>query len=299
MRITSVIPCLGLLLASRSFSEVPKSVVDFDRSVGFSVPRNITVYPAADGNDMVFLMPNGLQEARNAEGAPRFGLTHTGLGRGGDLILRLTPTIDGIPIQEIVADLKTKYPNLRFAFPGPKSSRFEITGAGLVPEPKPMIATGDALAGDFVYAVRLPPLTVRVLLTPRSYLMAVFAISMQYEVRGMARDAQGTPALETRTFRMSLGMEGFCALWPQLVLNASTGVNGCINPRYDGRLVKQIQVRLREHGGDPGPEDGAFGPNTERAIRKFERDNRLPVDGIPTPELLEFLLPPPSTAKKK
>jgi hypothetical protein len=302
MRLSSlVVAALVLLLGPQSvaFAQVPKSTVDFDRSVGFSVPRNITVYPAVEGNDVVFLVPNGLQIALKPNGAPRVGLTHTGIGRGGDLILRLGPTIDGVPIQEIVSDLKVQYPALRFAVPGPKSSRFEIAGAGLPPQSLPGHLTGDPMAGDFVYAVRLSPLSVRVLLTPRSYQMAVFAISIQYDLRGMSRDSAGNLALETRNFRMSMAMEGFCALSPESVLNASSGVNGCVHPKYSRNLVKQIQLRLREHGTDPGPVDGSYGLKTELAIRKLESQNRLPVDGIPSPELLEFLLPLTVKSAKK
>jgi peptidoglycan hydrolase-like protein with peptidoglycan-binding domain len=94
-------------------------------------------------------------------------------------------------------------------------------------------------------------------------------------------------------------MEGFCALSPLTVLNASSGRNGCIHPQYDHNLVRQIQQHLREHAVQPGGVDGAFGPKTESAIRKFERDNQLPVDGIPSPELLEFLLPAVGPPKKK
>jgi hypothetical protein len=221
------------------------------------------------------------------------------MGRGGDLILRLSPTIDGVPIQEIVNDLKVQYPSLRFAVPGPKSSHFDIAGAGSPQLSIPSHLTGDPMAGDFVYAVHLTPLSLRVLLTPRSYQMAVFAISIQYDLRGMSRDSAGNLALETRNFRISMAMEGFCAVSPQLVLNALSGVNGCVYPKYPRNLIKQMQVQLRDHGSDPGAIDGSFGQKTELAIRKVQRENRLPVDGIPSAELLEFLLPVPAKSAKK
>jgi hypothetical protein len=300
MRISPIIQRgLFLLCCGCCCAQVPKGVVDFDRSVGFSEPRNVVVYPAVDGNDLVFLIPNGLQVARRSDGTPRMGLTHTGVGRGGNLVVELTPTIDGVPVQEIVSDLKTQYPTLHFAVPGPKSSRFEIGGPGVPTGSVPVRSTGDPMAGNFVYSVRLEPLAVRVLLIPHSYRMAVFAISVEYDVRGVSRNAQGTPAFEGRPFRMSIAMEGFCALSPYSVLNASTGANGCVHPKYPRDLVRQIQLHLREKGASPGAIDGRFGSSTERAIRKVQADNRLPVDGTPTPEFLEFLLPAPSVTSKK
>jgi len=51
---------------------------------------------------------------------------------------------------------------------------------------------------------------------------------------------------------------------------------------YDEGTVRNIQAGLQRLGYDPGPADGRFGPQTEAAIRRFQQDNSLPVDGQPT-----------------
>ena len=50
-----------------------------------------------------------------------------------------------------------------------------------------------------------------------------------------------------------------------------------------------IQTELAAHGYDPGPADGTLGPQTGRAIMEYQRDAGLPVDGLPSKELLDHL----------
>jgi len=61
-----------------------------------------------------------------------------------------------------------------------------------------------------------------------------------------------------------------------------------------GEDVKELQSRLESLGYNVGPIDGIFGPLTERAVRKFQKDNGLVVDGIVGQETfaaLERLVP--------
>ena len=51
---------------------------------------------------------------------------------------------------------------------------------------------------------------------------------------------------------------------------------------YDEGTVRNIQAGLQRLGYDPGPADGRFGPQTEAAIRRFQQDNGLAVDGQPS-----------------
>lgn len=51
----------------------------------------------------------------------------------------------------------------------------------------------------------------------------------------------------------------------------------------DGWAVKMAQRRLEHHGFDPGPIDGDFGPNTEKAVKRFQRSRDLDPDGIVGP----------------
>ncbi|MCA8922203.1 MAG: peptidoglycan-binding protein, partial [Planctomycetes bacterium] len=50
-----------------------------------------------------------------------------------------------------------------------------------------------------------------------------------------------------------------------------------------GAAVRQLQARLAELGY-PLEVDGAFGPGTEAAVRAFQRDQRIQVDGQVGPE---------------
>ena len=54
-------------------------------------------------------------------------------------------------------------------------------------------------------------------------------------------------------------------------------------------LVKQIQARLILVGYDPGPVDGMMGPRTRTAIRAFQQDRGLRVDGEASELLLGIL----------
>lgn len=47
--------------------------------------------------------------------------------------------------------------------------------------------------------------------------------------------------------------------------------------------VRKIQTRLKELGYNCGQIDGVFGPKTEQAIRTFQKDQKLVVDGIAGP----------------
>jgi peptidoglycan hydrolase-like protein with peptidoglycan-binding domain len=56
---------------------------------------------------------------------------------------------------------------------------------------------------------------------------------------------------------------------------------------YDGATVRDIQAGLQRLGYDPGPADGRFGAKTESAIRQYQQDTGLAVDGQPTASLLQ------------
>ena len=47
-----------------------------------------------------------------------------------------------------------------------------------------------------------------------------------------------------------------------------------------GQAVRNLQARLRDAGFDPGAIDGDFGHRTKAAVMRFQRANRLTVDGI-------------------
>ena len=57
----------------------------------------------------------------------------------------------------------------------------------------------------------------------------------------------------------------------------------------DKEMLRQIQVYLAKLGYNPGPADGLMGQKTETAIRQYQQDVNLPVDGTPSLSLLESL----------
>lgn len=73
-------------------------------------------------------------------------------------------------------------------------------------------------------------------------------------------------------------------------------------PAYSGRPSKQgstgkqveaIQRQLRLRGYDCGNADGKFGPRTDAAVRQFQMDHGLTVDGIVGPKTWAALFAPP------
>src|SRR5262245_50800296 len=57
-----------------------------------------------------------------------------------------------------------------------------------------------------------------------------------------------------------------------------------------GGLVYDTQAALARLGYDPGPVDGMYGQRTADAISQFQVYNRLPVDGRPSPALLDMMV---------
>ena len=51
-----------------------------------------------------------------------------------------------------------------------------------------------------------------------------------------------------------------------------------------GAAVSVLQGRLQDLGYSPGPVDGIFGPRTEAAVKAFQRDRGIAVDGIAGPQ---------------
>ncbi|OGT76550.1 MAG: hypothetical protein A3I78_01090 [Gammaproteobacteria bacterium RIFCSPLOWO2_02_FULL_56_15] len=57
------------------------------------------------------------------------------------------------------------------------------------------------------------------------------------------------------------------------------------NGREPGDTVMKIQYQLSRHGYDAGPQDGVMGPKTQEAIRQYQKQHGLLIDGRATPEL--------------
>ncbi len=72
---------------------------------------------------------------------------------------------------------------------------------------------------------------------------------------------------------------------PTTVTPTTTGYStepttGALKKGHSGNRVAAMQTKLKALGYDPGPADGKFGDKTESAVKKFQTDKRLTVDGI-------------------
>ena len=65
---------------------------------------------------------------------------------------------------------------------------------------------------------------------------------------------------------------------------------GAPPPPGGSELVYNIQTSLQRLGYDPGPADGLYGQRTSDAISQYQHANRLPVDGRPSPQLLNIMI---------
>jgi peptidoglycan hydrolase-like protein with peptidoglycan-binding domain len=59
----------------------------------------------------------------------------------------------------------------------------------------------------------------------------------------------------------------------------------------DPQAIKDIQSKLADQGLIPAESvDGSAGPATEEAIRAYQRDEGLPVDGVPSKDLFSVMV---------
>jgi len=61
-------------------------------------------------------------------------------------------------------------------------------------------------------------------------------------------------------------------------------------PPPGSNLVYDTQSSLLRLGYNPGPPDGVYGRRTADAISEYQYANRLPVDGQPSPQLLDYMI---------
>ncbi len=107
-------------------------------------------------------------------------------------------------------------------------------------------------------------------------------------VQGDALDHFGVATEETvRAFqrRRRLQVDGICGpdTWSALdeePLALGDRLLSLRRPMQRGDDVRQLQQQLSAIGFDPGRTDGIFGPNTDTALREFQRNAALAVDGI-------------------
>ncbi len=101
--------------------------------------------------------------------------------------------------------------------------------------------------------------------------------------------------LETcRWYRFSgLGYVLFLTLTvTALVLSVAEQVLAALYPGDRGPDVVTLQSNLQDAGYNPGPIDGVYGDLTEIAVRQFQRDRNLVVDGVVGEQTLSVLQSP-------
>jgi peptidoglycan hydrolase-like protein with peptidoglycan-binding domain len=72
---------------------------------------------------------------------------------------------------------------------------------------------------------------------------------------------------------------GATAIWPT-VLRAAEAVSGVENVEATPSLIREIQFMLLRLGMDPGFIDGIAGPQTTRAVHRFQEQYGLPVGDL-------------------
>jgi len=97
------------------------------------------------------------------------------------------------------------------------------------------------------------------------------AVALVFVLSGTARAAPLAPPLQT----------------PGVLVHL-TGTE-TLPPQMEAAYVRGLQKELAAHGYDAGPADGRMGPRTAAAIRRYQRDAGLPVDGVASRELLDHL----------
>jgi hypothetical protein len=60
-------------------------------------------------------------------------------------------------------------------------------------------------------------------------------------------------------------------------------------PQTQSEIVRKVQQNLAALGYEPGVPDGAVGSKTEKAVRRYQSDHGLKVDGKVTVKLLAHL----------
>lgn len=76
------------------------------------------------------------------------------------------------------------------------------------------------------------------------------------------------------------------------------GVHDWVSPERmlgvgsEGSGIEDLQAALARARHDPGPADGDFGPRTENAVRAFQRQRGLTVDGLVGPQTMAELTAP-------
>jgi hypothetical protein len=265
--------------------EPPSTMIDFDRQVGFAEPRLITMHKAFKDDNMYYLMPNEIHVLEIRKGVPDVTLLYNQRVKRAFLSVTAEIAIDPAKVDAAVAEIKKQNHSAKFAVLDPASSFFRIVVPGMTTGPADVEAVKQLSSNRVEIMFSVPDVTTRILLIPGSYKFDIFSIVYSATYRGVGRDDDGKIRLVNRAFEIGATVRGACVFAPERYVNWATEQNGCIFPDYPDRMIRKIQVRLKEKGFYKGPIDGDFTPAVHDSIKRYQRSINVAEDGIPTPEL--------------
>lgn len=118
------------------------------------------------------------------------------------------------------------------------------------------------------------------------------------EKNGLGKHLTGTPTLKSfhafargyngKAYKKSYATGMFASFKRWSGANSATQTRSAVVSEREDR-IKAVQKDLTALGYEPGKVDGNLGKNTKAAVRKFQTDNALAVDGVPGPMVREAL----------
>ncbi|MGQ0622773.1 MAG: peptidoglycan-binding domain-containing protein [Panacagrimonas sp.] len=274
-------------------------MIDFDSAVGFSTPRQVTLFTSVDkSKHLYFLMPTAVEFVLKNRGSSATGLLYTSEAAAkfpiGYLTFTVVPVMDTADYEEAIKEIKQRDPSAKFAYPNSTKNVLTFTGIDM-PEKS---LFGDGIAAPIPsrnsFTLLLSRLSARALLLPRAYESPSASFQYSFSLRGAVRMADGSFQVLERTYRIGGVLAGFCANVPESTWDLRSARRGCPLVSFNTKLVREIQRELKRLALYAGRIDGRFGELSELAVRKFQKSAKMYVDGYPTRELLEVLTSTPS-----
>ncbi|WP_165422612.1 peptidoglycan-binding domain-containing protein [Rhizobium ruizarguesonis] len=287
-RIALALASIMLFVSGVRAQQIPSEMPDFDRQVGFTEPLLTPVFRSYGDEHLYFVLPNVLNVDKLSSGSPDITLLYDRQREGRHAILTISGTVGyARDHDEAINQVKQLDGAARFAAIEPNEFGFMIRTPGSEGGEATIESAKIDSARHFEILVRAADITTRILLVPASYKFDSIAVVYSPKYRGVVRDANGVAQVGVRAYEVGSVVSGGCALQPDRFVSWRTLTQGCIHPQYSRRLIRPLQERLKEKDFYDGIVDGAFGPLTERAIRKYQSAHSLVVDGVPSADLAD------------
>lgn len=266
-------------------TESNASLPNFDNVVTIDAP--VIVYRDYSRNNRFYIIP---QKPLN-DSEWQLSLIYSESGR--QLIGNATVNGDAILDDDGLASIKQKLervsPNPDVIVIQPKHSEFRVRLFGydeVITDRFVVNPIGEKISLTFP----VEDLAVRSLLYDTSYQADVGVISFKFMVRGVELDESFAPRIARRWFNTHAAVVGNCLLQPERFLDVGEGKVGCkFNIRLRPADIRFVQSFLKDTGYYNAPVDGVVGKFTRQAIRRFQSDNDMFVDGLVSLRLVDHL----------